>query len=83
MIFTFVASLFATVLGVMLNFLPTVLTLPFGLDQIFVTAIGYWNSFLSEVWILQAPWTVFLYYAQIKVGLIFARFLLGSRLPVL
>lgn len=83
MILGFFLLLISDVIGLLLGFLPDIVTLPFNLDVNLSNAVGYWNSFLLEFWFLQPLWHVFLWYMELKLSLIVLKFFLGSRVPTL
>jgi len=76
-IFTFLSG----VGGLLLSVLPKVDTLPFGIDAILVTMVGYFHGAMVTIPYLQVVWSCFLWILLFEVLLLVAKFVFGSRLP--
>jgi len=80
MITLFLLNVFFGVVQLVLSILPTVSTLPFGMDEVFVTALGYWHSFLDVMWIFELPWELLVWYIYYKIVVALVRIVIGNRI---
>jgi len=69
MIITFIFGLLTTVSYYFFGWLPTVTTLPLGLDSALTTAIGSFYSIKEIIPPLDILWTAFLWYFGFKMTL--------------
>lgn len=73
MIYVYIVNWLIVFVNALFSWLPSVSTLPFGMDTPLVTAFGYWNGFLEVVWPFQILWACVLWYYALKVSLLFIR----------
>lgn len=60
---------------------PACVTLPFGLDPLFVQISSYWHGAMITVPYFQVVWTCFLYVMAFELALLVLKLFLGSRAP--
>jgi len=84
MIITLFLTLITTVVNFILTlgFLPTVSSLPFGLDSIIISMSGYYHGAMVSFPFLVVVWDCFLWLIRFEIALLVLKFILGSRLPV-
>lgn len=76
-IFNVIMNFFKVILG----WLPIVTELPFGMDEIFVDAVGMFKSAMALFPPLQVVFTAFMVYLSFRLALIVLRLFIGHRAP--
>lgn len=69
------------ILNALTAFLPSVTTLPYGMDGYLIEAIGYWNSFIGIFPPFQDVFNAFCVYLGFRVTLMLLRLIFGHRAP--
>lgn len=81
MITQFFFTIIITVFDSLTSWLPQVTELPFGLDTILLTAVGWLQSLVIVFWPIEVILSVFLWYLTFRVGLILLKLIMGTRTP--
>lgn len=81
MITSYLLIAIGTILSAFFSWLPQVQVLPFGMDAVFSTAVGYYNYFAGYNWPVVYPMTCALIYLSFELTLLVIKFFLGSRTP--
>jgi len=81
MITQFFFTIIITVFDSITSFLPQVSSLPFGIDGVLQTSIGWVNSLVVLFWPIEVILSVFLWYLTFRVGLVLLKLIMGTRTP--
>lgn len=82
MIFILILTGITSLLAYLLQWLPSGLELPWGLDGIMIMAVGYFNAFVQIFPPLGIVVQAFLIYIGFKLGIMILKLFLGSRAPI-
>lgn len=81
MILQIFLTILISAINILFFWLPSVTSLPFGLDNILVMASGYFHGAMDTLPYLEVVWTCFLYLLGFELLLVILKFFLGSRAP--
>jgi len=82
MIIQLLLRIVITFVNILFSWLPTVESLPLGIDGVLTTASSYFHGAIETVPYLQVVWTCFLYALAFELLLKLLKVFLGHRLPV-
>lgn len=82
MILSYLFIAIGTMLSAFFSWLPQINTLPFGMDAVLSTAVGYYNYFASMNWPVVYPMQCAMIYLSFELTLLVIRVFLGSRTPI-
>jgi len=81
MIIQFLFTILISIAQALTGFLPTVETLPWGIDALLVTSTGYFKGFMQIFPPLQIVFGAFMLYLGFRLLLIVLKIFMGKRTP--
>lgn len=68
-------------LTILFGWLPSVDSLPFGIDSAFITLVSYFRGAIQTLPYMQVVWNCFLYLLGFEILMVVLKFFLGHRAP--
>lgn len=82
MILQILFSIVFSIVTLLFSFLPDGNTLPFGIDNILITATQYFYAFVDVFPPMGIVLQAFLYYLGFKIAMLILKLFIGHRAPV-
>jgi len=81
MILQLLIAILLGTLEIIFSWLPSVETLPFGIDSALTLAVSYFRGAIDTLPYLEIVWTCFLYLVGFEILMLLLKFFLGHRAP--
>jgi len=77
LLITIVIGMFSVIFG----WFPEITTLPYGIDELMVTAVQYFHGAMETLPYLEVVWNSFLIVLGFELAMLILKFILGHRVP--
>jgi len=81
MIIHLLFSIIIMIFNTLVSWLPSVSVLPFGMDSLWISSVGYFKGFMLIFPPLEIVYQAFVFYLGFRLLLIVLKVFLGKRVP--